>query len=87
MEKNVCGFDRAVRLTVGTTLALVVLFLPRGRRDPGREDSVTRWQILAAYAGGELLITGLMQWCPMNYLLGINTCEQDWRTALRSAWR
>lgn len=85
MEKNVCGLDRTVRLTVGTTLAIVAFFLPRRRGGPGREDSIARWQILAVYAAGELLLTGLMQWCPMNNFLGINTCEQGWRSALRSA--
>lgn len=72
MEKNVCGLDRTVRLVVGTALVLVAL-RSSNRRD--HEDHVTRGQLLAMYAGADLLVSGLVQWCPTTYVLGINTCE------------
>lgn len=77
MKQNVCGLDRTARLAVGTALVLVAVLNPQSRREAGREGTIARWQILATYAGAELLITGLMQWCPTNYLLGIDTCEHD----------
>lgn len=77
MKQNVCGLDRTARLAVGTALVLVAVLNPQSRRETGREGTIARWQILATYAGAELLITGLMQWCPTNYLLRIDTCEHD----------
>ncbi|WP_425498417.1 YgaP-like transmembrane domain [Halogeometricum salsisoli] len=32
---------------------------------------------MVLYAAADLLITGLMQWCLTNYLLGINTCREN----------
>lgn len=83
MERNACGTDRFVRLAVGSTLAFLALIARRGRGKPGRDGTVARWQILALYGGAELLVTGLLQWCPLNYALGIDSCEQRWWTGLR----
>lgn len=84
MERNVCGADRTVRLAFGTALALGIAVSLRKRSERERPGSIARWHVLAAYAAGELLLTGLMQWCPGNYLLGIDTCEQDLQTALKA---
>ena len=75
MEKNVCGFDRLARLSLGSALLLAGLRSARGREKDEREISIR--QIIVLYAGADLLITGLMQWCLTNYLLGINTCREN----------
>lgn len=84
MDRNVCGLDRFVRFTVATLLAIAALGARRGRGAPGTDGSVARWQILALYASAELLVTGLLQWCPLNYALGVDSCEGSWLTAIRS---
>ena len=72
MEKNVCGFDRLARLSLGSALLLAGLRSSRGRK---RQISIR--QIIVVYAAADLLITGLMQWCLTNYLLGVNTCREN----------
>lgn len=84
MKRNVCGLDRTVRLVFGTLLTLAVFLTWRNRNDP---DRIAIWQIAATYTAAELLITGLLRWCPGNYLLGIDTCEQDPVTALQTVRR
>ena len=88
MQKNACGRDRMARLIGGTLLAAVALGTSGGLYD--RDDELSTWQILAMYAAGELLVTGLLQWCPCNYVLGIDTCSGDrswWRSFARSIRR
>lgn len=80
MRKNACGLDRTARLIVGTALAVLALGTSGGLTD--RDDAMATWQLLAGFAAAELLATGLLQWCPANYLLGIDTCERE-----RSRWR
>lgn len=73
MEKNVCGVDRAIRILVG--LALLALAL----RGTGDGRTVSRTRILAGYGAAEfLLVNGTLQWCPLNYAFGLNTCVRDW---------
>lgn len=76
MERNTCGVDRWTRLFVGTVLAALALLARRGRGKPGRDGTVATWQVIALYAGAELLVTGLVQWCPLNYALGRDTCAR-----------
>lgn len=80
MERNVCGFERVVRIVVGAVLLSVALF---PRRIRGR-DSITFGRVVAMYAGADLLLTGTVQWCPTNHLLGIDTCRESWLTNVRS---
>lgn len=87
MERNVCGLDRIVRLALGTVLAALALSSVHDDGNRYRREPVGPWQILTAYAAGELLLTGALQWCPGNYVLGVNTCEQGWRGALRDVRR
>ena len=75
MEKNVCGVDRLARLGLGLALLLAGLRSTRGREKDERQISIR--QIIVLYAGADLLITGFMQWCLTNYLLGINTCREN----------
>lgn len=75
MRKNACGLDRTVRLIAGLALAVIALGTSGGLAD--RDENLAPWQILAAFAAAELLVTGLLQWCPGSYLLGVDTCASE----------
>jgi len=65
MPKNVGGMERAIRLVVGITL-LVLAFL----------HVVTGTLAIAAYVIGAIaLVTGLIRFCPLWSVFGINTCS------------
>lgn len=66
MGCNVGGVERAARIIGGLALlAIAYLFLA------GAGAAV-------AYAVGAIaLFTGLIRFCPLNKLLGINTCEES----------
>ena len=62
---NVGGLDRGTRLVLGASLILISYLglLPRA------------WLAAISYAGGAVLFaTGVIRWCPLNQLIGINTC-------------
>lgn len=61
MNANVGGIDRAVRLVAG--LALLSLFFVL--------DGSARWWGLVGLVP---LATGLMRFCPLYGLIGLNTC-------------
>ncbi|WP_049904766.1 YgaP family membrane protein [Natrialba asiatica] len=63
MDRNVGGVDRFLRITLGLTLLLI------GYRN--REQTAGA---LAFIAGSDLLATAVIQRCPINALLGIDTC-------------
>lgn len=83
MKRNVCGLDRTVRLIGGVVFILATILIGRRGRSRTHSTTVSLWRILAAYTAAELIITGYLQWCPGNYLLGIDTCDQDPEAALR----
>lgn len=85
MRRNACGLDRVVRLIVGLALAAVALGTSGGLLDRDRE--IAPWQILTAYAAGEILVTAATGWCPGSYLLGIDTCGDDRSRTERIAGR
>ncbi|MBD0383801.1 DUF2892 domain-containing protein [Paenibacillus sp. WST5] len=60
--KNVGGADRVIRIIVGIALLSLFIFLPG------------YWKLTGLIAL-PFLITGLMQKCGMNKLLGRNTCR------------
>ncbi|AGB17692.1 Protein of unknown function (DUF2892) [Halovivax ruber XH-70] len=64
MDRNVGGFDRALRVLV----ALVLLVVGYRRRDSTAGT-------LAFLAGSDLLATVVIGRCPVNALLGIDTCS------------
>ncbi|WP_137291062.1 YgaP family membrane protein [Natronorubrum halophilum] len=66
MDKNVGGFDRALRVVLA--IALLVF----GYRNRDRTVGT-----LAFVAGSDLFATALVQRCPMNALFGIDTCNGD----------
>ncbi len=63
MERNVGGLDRIGR----TVLAAVLLLVGYRNRD-------RTLGVLAFVAGSDLLATAVIQRCPMNAVLGIDTC-------------
>ena len=73
MEKNVCGTDRFVRAVLGTVL-LWVLFRSAGERETG-DRSISVPRLLITYAIAELSINVFAQWCPLNALLGVDSCR------------
>lgn len=63
MERNVGGFDRVGR----TVLAAILLLVGYRNRD-------RTLGVLAFVAGSDLLATAVIQRCPVNAVLGIDTC-------------
>lgn len=81
MQQNVCGLDRAIRLLVGTALALWIIVQSWRQPKLNKQKPVSRVRMILAYIAAELLITGFFQWCPGNHILGINTCAETPVTA------
>ncbi len=69
MKCNVGGWDRTLRF-VGAAVVLGLGLLGR-RRSRGRAAALT----FAAIP----LLTGLARYCPLNQVLGVNTCELSTR--------
>jgi hypothetical protein len=65
LAKNVGGVDRNIRIVVGLLFLAIGLFGNLGTM--GKTISY----ILAAVG----LVTGFVQYCPLNALLGINSCK------------
>jgi uncharacterized membrane protein len=65
MKANVGTVDRIIRLVVGA--AVLALGIMGGLASP--------WNIVAMVAGGVLIGTAAIGWCPPYALLGINTCS------------
>lgn len=63
MDRNVCGVDRLGRLVLAATLLLV------GYRNRNRTLGA-----LIFIAGSDILATAVIQRCPVNAVLGIDTC-------------
>ncbi|HOI42293.1 MAG TPA: DUF2892 domain-containing protein [Elusimicrobiales bacterium] len=68
ITKNVGGADRVVRIIAGLALLGFALAGQAG------EGLVT---VIVGAAGGAALLTGLVGWCGLYKLLGINTCKVD----------
>ncbi len=66
MEKNVGGSDRIGRLALAAALLLI------GSRNRDRTIGT-----LAFIAGSDLLATVIIQRCPVNAVLGIDTCDSS----------
>lgn len=72
MQKNVGGMDRKARLVVGPILLIVGLAAVVGALPLG-----TVGAIAALVVGAILAVTGAVQRCPLNTLLGVDTCPID----------
>lgn len=63
---NVGGLDRAGRLVIGVILIALGFF-----------EIITGTAAIIAYALAAIaLVTGLIRFCPLNALFGINTCKK-----------
>jgi hypothetical protein len=62
---NVGGGDRLFRLLLGVVLAAIAVFT----------DVAPFWRIIAGVIAAVALVTATFQYCPVNALLGINTCR------------
>ena len=67
MKPNVGGIDRIGRFVIGVVLLIVGLAAPVS----------AMWQIVALVVAAIALITAVVQFCPLNALLGINTCKLE----------
>lgn len=67
MKSNVGGADRTVRIIVGIALLLVGLVAPLEMT----------WRIVALVIAAIALVTAFVRFCPINAMLGINTCGVD----------
>lgn len=63
MKLNVGGIDRSARFVIGIALAAVAFIAPI--------DMI--WRIIAGVIAAIALVTAVVQFCPANALLGINT--------------
>ncbi|MBZ6495688.1 YgaP family membrane protein [Natrinema longum] len=64
MDKNVGGYDRLGRFVLAAVLLVV------GYRNRNRTAGT-----LLFIAGSDLFATAVIQRCPVNAVLGIDTCE------------
>lgn len=65
-ERNVCGADRSIRIVLGVIFAALGLFFVGSAIAKG---------ILFALAA-IAFITALTGFCPLNKLIGLNTCKR-----------
>ncbi|KPK83167.1 MAG: hypothetical protein AMS25_00755 [Gemmatimonas sp. SM23_52] len=64
MKSNVGGVDRAIRIVLGIVLLVVAYLWLSGAL-----------MIIAYIVGAIALITGLVGWCALYTVFGINTCK------------
>lgn len=63
MTSNVGGLDKILRIAAGLALVAFALFAPA--------EIAWKW---VGWLGVVPLVTGLVGWCPLYPLLGLNTC-------------
>ncbi|QRV16930.1 DUF2892 domain-containing protein [Haloterrigena salifodinae] len=66
MDRNVGGFDRVLRIVLGAALLLI------GYRNRDRTAGT-----LAFIAGSDIVATAIIRRCPVNAVLGIDTCSAE----------
>lgn len=66
MTCNVGGADKATRIFVGVAFLALALFAP--------VDAV--WRVVAGVLAAIALVTAVIGFCPLNSLLGIDTCKR-----------
>jgi hypothetical protein len=65
LERNVCGVEKTVRIALGLLLLGIGLFA----------DIATGWRVLSLVFSLTALLTGILGYCPMNNMLGTNSCR------------
>ena len=73
MEKNVGGYDRIGRLVLGPVLILVGAASLLGLSLPATTTLAMALAVIAVLVGLVFVVTGAIQKCPINNLLGLNT--------------
>lgn len=63
MQSNVGRLDQAIRIIIGIVLLLVGFLTPLG----------LIWQVVVLVLAAIALITGIIRFCPLWAVLGINT--------------
>jgi hypothetical protein len=66
MTCNVGGTDKAIRVVAGIALLALALF--------ANVDTV--WKVVVGVLAAIALVTALIGFCPLNSLLGIDTCKR-----------
>jgi len=67
LPRNVCGADHKIRLVLGVALAVVAVRALE--RDDGKRGTLL-W-----FLAVPVLFTVFTRFCPLNALLGIDTCD------------
>lgn len=67
MKPNVGGVDRIGRIIVGILLLIAGLAVPMS----------ATWQVVVLVVAAIALVTGFVKFCPINLMLGINTCKLE----------
>lgn len=67
MTCNVGGIDRIGRTIIGIVLLAVGFWAPLS----------LVWDTVVFVVAGILLITAVVQYCPLNALFGINSCRES----------
>lgn len=67
LKRNVGGWDRAVRVILGLALLAFVI----------TGDLQGVWGVIAFLVGSVALITGVIRYCPVNRMLGVNSCAAE----------
>jgi hypothetical protein len=75
MERNVGGSDRWLRIGLGAILLAVGILSFAGMFAAGGGTGMLVLRSLVVLVGAVFAVTGLVQTCPINSLLGINTFE------------
>lgn len=65
MKKNMSSLDRIVRIVI----AAIAAYLYIGEIVP------SPWGLIAIIAGGVLLATSVLNFCPLYRIFGISTCK------------
>lgn len=69
LPTNVCGTDRTLRAVLGVVLAVVGI--------KRLESDRVRGGTALFFAGAGVLFTPLARFCPVNLLLGRNSCQES----------
>lgn len=66
MKCNVGGIDRIARIVIGVVLLGVGIFVELGMV----------WKIVAFAVAGIMFLTAAIRFCPINSVIGLNTCTK-----------
>lgn len=67
LTRNVGGADKTIRIIVGIVMIVLMLFA----------DLDATWEVVAGVVAAISLVTAFVGFCPLNKLLGINTCRYE----------